>query len=279
MGHQQNQAASVMARESRSSGPETDSGGVRTIAVSSTKDIAAFFDRYASRNVLELHGGKRLLRRQLALIHRFARPRRSDRVLDLGCGTGDHLLALRAEIAQGIGIDLSPKMVETAGARARQAAPDAHHLAFRVDDAQSTSSIPSNSTDLVICIGALEHMVDKRAAIRNAYRVLRRGGRFFLLGPDPGFVWYTTIAPWLGFRTRHLSTDRFCSAVLLAALLEEAGFCEIERFSWSFVPTGDLPFLMGVLLESITAVGEWLGLDSLRGGLGVCAWRGEANAH
>jgi ubiquinone/menaquinone biosynthesis C-methylase UbiE len=276
MGHQESQAASGTPCTSRSSGP--NKGGVRPASVSSTKDIAAFFDGYATRNLLELHGSKRLLRRQLALIRKFARPRRSDRVLDLGCGAGDHLLALRADIAEGIGIDLSKKMVETARARAQQTDPDAH-LAFRVDDAQSTSGVPAESIDLVICIGTLEHMVDKRAALTNAFRVLRDGGRFFLLGPDPEFIWYTTIAPWLGFRTKYLSTDKFCSAPELVTLLGAAGFCKVEEFPWSFVPSGDLPLLTGVLLEAVAAAGKFLRVDSLRSGLGACAWKGKANAH
>jgi hypothetical protein len=59
----------------------------------------------------------------------------------------------------------------------------------------------------------------------------------------------------------------------------DSGFCQIERFSWSFVPSGDLPLPIGVLLEAVAAVGELLGVDSPRGGLGVCAWKGDDNAH
>jgi 2-polyprenyl-6-hydroxyphenyl methylase/3-demethylubiquinone-9 3-methyltransferase len=121
-------------------------------------------------------------------------------------------------------------------------------------------------------------MIDKRAALGNAYRVLRGGGRFFLLGPDPAFIWYRTIAPRLGFRTRHLSTDRFCSAAEMVDLLADIGFSPIETFSWTFVPKGDLPSFVGVLLEVIAKMGELLGVASLRGGLGVCACKGGDNA-
>ena len=263
---------------SRSSGHGTEKGRVQTIPVSSSNEISAFFDRHASHNLLELHGGKRLLQRQLALFRKFARPRRNDRVLDLGCGAGDPLLALRAEIAEGIGIDLSPKMIETARARVQRGCPGAH-LTFRVGDAQSATGVPSQSIELVICIGALEHMLDKRATLRNAYRALRGGGRFFLLSPDPAFIWYTAIAPRFGFRTKHLSTDRFCSGSEVVNLLREAGFSHLETFCWSFVPTGDLPTLLGVLLGAVAVVGGLLGIDSLRGGLGVCARKDGGNGH
>src|SRR5260370_36233870 len=36
------------------------------------------------------------------------------------------------------------------------------------------------SIDLAICIGAFEHMLDKRAVLASIYRVLKFGGRFVL---------------------------------------------------------------------------------------------------
>src|SRR5262249_57542961 len=49
-------------------------------------------------------------------------------VLDIGCGTGDLLAALRP--SEGVGVDLSPKLID----RAREKHPDLH---FFVADAES----------------------------------------------------------------------------------------------------------------------------------------------
>src|SRR5450432_1838813 len=53
-------------------------------------------------------------RRRLAEIYRFLIPP-GMRVLELGCGQGDLLASLRP--AHGVGIDLSPRMVERAQSR------------------------------------------------------------------------------------------------------------------------------------------------------------------
>lgn len=63
--------------------------------------------------------------RRLAEVYRFLAGRRR-RVLELGCGTGDLLAACQPE--EGVGIDLSPRMIE----KARERHP---MLTFHVDDA------------------------------------------------------------------------------------------------------------------------------------------------
>jgi 2-polyprenyl-6-hydroxyphenyl methylase/3-demethylubiquinone-9 3-methyltransferase len=55
-------------------------------------------------------------------VRSLARPRPTDVVLDVGCGNGDHLLALGPELDRGIGIDISPGMIELA--RAAGCCPD-----------------------------------------------------------------------------------------------------------------------------------------------------------
>jgi Methyltransferase domain len=144
-----------------------------------TTDIRSFFDQCASTGSPEQHGDpQRLLEYRLALVRSLARPRPSDVVLDLGCGNGHHLLALAPDVARGIGIDVSPSMIELARARVRSS-PWIANLTFEVDDAEELNGIADRSIDLAICIGAFEHMLDKRAVLASIYRVLKFGGRFF----------------------------------------------------------------------------------------------------
>jgi ubiquinone/menaquinone biosynthesis C-methylase UbiE len=128
----------------------------------------------------------------------------------VGCGNRHHLLALAPEVTRGIGIDVSPGMIGLARARLRDSAWKAN-LTFEVGNAEDLNAIADQSIDLAICIGAFEHMLDKRAVLASVYRVLKIGGRFFCLTPDADYVWYRTIAPMLGFGTKHLSSDRILS--------------------------------------------------------------------
>jgi len=146
-------------------------------------------------------------------------------------------------------------------------------LTFEVDDAERLQKIANRSIDLAICIGAFEHMVDKRAVLSSIYRVLKCSGRFFCLTPNADYVWYRPIAPLLGFATKHLSSDRRLTHDEFAALLGETGFGRTRSAPWKFIPRGDMPVVLASLLNVFDAMGRLARLDSLRGGLSVCAWK------
>jgi SAM-dependent methyltransferase len=247
-------------------------GRVVTTPVRALADIRAFFDDWAGRYV-EQHGrAERLLQYRLALIRKRSRLGLGDAVLDLGCGTGEHLIALAPQIRSGTGIDLSPRMVAVARQQALRAAPG-RPLRFEVDNSEALNTVASASFELVLCIGAFEHMLDKAAVLRSAQRVLAPGGRFLCLTPHGDYLWYRWLAPLLGLATRHLSTDRFLDAAELERVLREAGFNRIELGYWTFIPRGDMPSPLGALLRALDLVGRVFQLSSLRGGLWVCAFK------
>jgi ubiquinone/menaquinone biosynthesis C-methylase UbiE len=112
-------------------------------------------------------------------------------------------------------------MIALARARLRNSAWKAN-LTFEVGNAEKLNGIADQSVDLAICIGAFEHMLDKRAVLASIYRVLKIGGRFFCLTPNADYVWYRTIAPVFGFGTKHLSSDRRLTHEEFSMLLDQA---------------------------------------------------------
>lgn len=232
--------------------------GVVTTPSCDTTDIRSFFDECALAGSGEQHGhAERLLEYRLGLVRNLARPRPTDVVLDLGCGIGHHLLALEPEIARGIGIDVSPRMVELARARLRSS-PRRIKLTFEVDNAEELRGIADQSINLAICIGAAEHMLDKRAVLASIHRVLKLGGRFFCLTLNADYIWYRTIAPLLGCATKHLSSDRMLTRDEFSALLEEAGFGRNRFATWTFIPKGDMSAALALPLAVLDAVGRLL---------------------
>jgi 2-polyprenyl-6-hydroxyphenyl methylase/3-demethylubiquinone-9 3-methyltransferase len=163
-------------------------------------------------------------------------------------------------------------MIELACARLRSS-PGKANLRFEVDNAEELKGIADQSVDLAICIGAFEHMLDKRAVLGSIYRVLKFGGRFFCLAPDADYVWYRTMAPLMGFATKHLSSDRMLTHDEFSVLLDQAGFRRVRSAPWTFIPRGDVPVLVALLLAALDALGRHARLDSLRGGLALCAWK------
>jgi ubiquinone/menaquinone biosynthesis C-methylase UbiE len=109
-------------------------------------------------------------------------------LLDIACGTGNQLIANRtlAPHARLIGIDGSLGML-------RQAQRKAADIAWVHGD---SAALPfaTGSFDFVSCQYAFHHFRDKAKMVHEAFRVLRRGGRFVLynLSPHdmPDFIYY-----------------------------------------------------------------------------------------
>jgi ubiquinone/menaquinone biosynthesis C-methylase UbiE len=96
----------------------------------------------------------------------------SDRLLDVGCGTG---AASRAAAERGvsvIGIDLSPKMIDEAVTLAR----GLDGVEFRVADVEHLP-FPEGTFSAVLCSNSFHHYPDPATAVAEMVGVLKRDGR------------------------------------------------------------------------------------------------------
>jgi SAM-dependent methyltransferase len=151
----------------------------------------------------------------------------SDRILDLGCGTGIVARKLRERLggaARITGLDASAEMI----AKAQSLAPD---LTWREGNAMKLPFADA-SFELVVCQQALQFVPDRAAALREIRRVLVPGGRLVAATwrarhELPLFEALGAIAE------RHLGTPnekRFSLGddVALRTLLADAGFSGIR---------------------------------------------------
>jgi SAM-dependent methyltransferase len=238
---------------------------LKTRTILNRGELVAHFDRSAAAYE-EAHGdARRLLDYRLALIRERCYGR-SGVLLEIGCGTAIHLAALAPSFSHLIGTDISPRMI--ASARTKLQASLYHdRLELRVDPAEELGTIEDSSVDVVLCVGALEHMLDRAQVVRQVARVLRDGGQFVLLTPHGGYCWYALLAPILGIATRHLSTERFLKRREAIALMQSAGLQVSSLDYWTFIPKGDMPSWTGVVLEFLDGLGRVCRLGALRGGL------------
>ncbi len=125
---------------------------------------------YFDRSVAAYH--RRLL--DQAAIHT------DDRVLDVGCGTGQTTrdAARAASAGSALGVDLSSRMLEHA--RRRAAEEDLTNATFAQADAQVHAFEPA-SFDLAISRTSAMFFGDHVAAFRNIGRAIRPDGRMLLL--------------------------------------------------------------------------------------------------
>ena len=174
--------------------------------------------------------------------------RPGDRVIDVGCGTGDLSLACaRAGAAAVLGVDFARPMLPLALRKAR--ARGAPHVDFAVADALRLP-LADASVD-VWCAGfVVRNIPDLNAALHEAHRVLRPGGRIGVLDIPrveggvlaPLTRWHLArVVPLLGraisghrdaYRYLPVSAERFLSVEEFSARLAAAGFevQQVRRF-------------------------------------------------
>jgi arsenite methyltransferase len=156
----------------------------------------------------------------------LARIEEGETVLDLGSGPGRDLLA--ASVAAGpsgrvIGVDLVPEMIERATASASVAG--ATNVSVVQGDLEALP-IPSGSIDAVISNCVINLVPDKRAALAEAFRVLRPGGRFAVLDiafkEEPPASLREDSASWAGCVAGAMVEGEYVQA------LKEIGFSDVR---------------------------------------------------
>jgi SAM-dependent methyltransferase len=161
----------------------------------------------------------------------LAEVRPDERVLDLGCGAGRFVAALRDAGAEPVGVELA----EAALDRARANVPGAD---LRLAEPDGSLPLEHASVDLVWCSEVLEHVADTEHVLLEMRRVLRTGGRALIPVPFHGRAKAALIG-LLAF-DRHFDPAgqhlRFYSRSSLARTLERAGFEDVRVRPWGGPP-------------------------------------------
>jgi demethylmenaquinone methyltransferase/2-methoxy-6-polyprenyl-1,4-benzoquinol methylase len=158
-----------------------------------------------------------------------------DRVVDLGCGTGDLCRVLGRAGLRAVGVDMAAGML----ARAHTSAP-----LVRADALQLP--LAGASVDGAISGFALRNVVDIAACFREAARVIRPGGRAVFLEvsepPNPivrlgHSLYFRRVVPMVGgllsdrtaYRYLPASTAYLPPPAELLSLMADAGFLRCRR--------------------------------------------------
>jgi len=147
-------------------------------------------------------------------------------VLDLGSGGGiDCFMAAKkvGETGHVIGVDMTPEMLEKA--RANQAKMGFKNVEFRLGEIEHLP-VADNTVDIIISNCVVNLSPDKLQVFREAFRVLKSGGRLALSdivtdGPLPQVV-KDSLSAWAGCVAGALDVKEYL------ATLEGAGFTNIE---------------------------------------------------
>jgi len=152
--------------------------------------------------------------------------KKGETVLDLGSGAGfDCFLAANKVGPAGkvIGVDMTAEMVEKANGNARKG----HYanVEFRFGEIESLP-VEDNSVDVVISNCVINLVPDKSAAFKEAYRVLKRGGRLMvsdvvLLRPLPESI-QNSVEAYIGCLSGAMMKDDYLKVI------SKAGFKNVK---------------------------------------------------
>ena len=175
--------------------------------------------------------------------------RPEQRVLEIGCGTGEYTRPLaRGTVAAVVCVDVTPGLVahtrEGAPRNVRAAAADVEALPFR-----------SAAFDAVVGNAVLHHLRLERA-VPELLRVLRPGGRFCfaepnLLNPQ---VFLERTVPWIGRRLDNSPGETAFVRWRLRTALGRFGLVDVRVRPFDFL----YPLTPTRLIGPVERLGRWL---------------------
>ena len=174
---------------------------------------------------------------------RRVKPRGEEQILDMAGGTGDIAFRLADRGAAVTVADINPAMLDVGMKRAQERGIDG--LVWTEANAE-TLTFPDKFFDAYTIAFGIRNVTDIPKALREAHRVLRRGGRFFCLEFStttwPGFreaydAYSHRLVPRLGqvlaqdadsYRYLIESIRRFPDMPAFEALIRDAGFVQTK---------------------------------------------------
>jgi SAM-dependent methyltransferase len=161
----------------------------------------------------------------------FISPKPGDRILDVGCFTGELIHVLAERGADVYGLELQAEAVAIANGR----------LPGRVYQADVFGTrFPAGPYDIVTMMGVIEHVTEPAAFLKRANELLKPGGELFLQTPDASSV----VAKVTGTHWPPLAPVEHIhlfSRTALRHLLKHAGFsrmrfrCHVKRLPVAYV--------------------------------------------
>jgi len=145
------------------------------------------------------------------------------RVLEIGCGIGNLLAALKP--SHGVGIDISPAMIE----EARQRHPDLDFHLADVEDSAALDALEGQFDYIVVSdtIGSLEDCV---LALQNMHRFCHRGTRLVIAYYSHAWEPFLKLAQWIGQKMPQEEMN-YLTTEDIAGLMGLADF-EVIRREW-----------------------------------------------
>ncbi len=151
------------------------------------------------------------------IVKRLLNKEKTSKILDAGCGSGFMLSQLENHYDVGFGIDMSPEAIEFGKqfTKAKLEVGNAEKLNFK-----------DSEFDCIVSTDAFEHIPDDKAAMEEAYRVLKEKACLIIYTPSEDGLFSTT--KWVDLyhqsEKSYLLDQRYYTIESLSSLAKNAGF-------------------------------------------------------
>lgn len=143
-------------------------------------------------------------------------------LLDVGCGTGNYTVALEKTLGCACwGIEPSEQMLAKAKERTQRAQ-------FKIGKAEALD-YPDESFDLVFSVDVIHHVVDRAAHYREAYRILKPGGKICTVTDSEDIIRRRVPLTSYFPESAEVELQRYPKMADLKAMMTDAGFTDLQE--------------------------------------------------
>ena len=217
----------------------------KTQIARSSRDVIDFYDNYAvswdlrfadKKSTAEFH------RIRFGSFIKVANLKKSDRLVELGVGTGNYLDMIMPFVKEIICIDGSKKMLDILSAKYRGFS----NIRILQMDLENPLKNITFEADIVYCFGLVEHIINFESFITNCKKMLKNNGMIIFITPNGRSPWYKGLRK-LCRAGSHCTSDKCYTKEQLDGLMIKYGFYPLASVYWGYFPAGISDFWFKVL--------------------------------
>jgi len=232
--------------------------------------VRAYYEHFDEWRRLESPTGRFEFFRTMSTLDRYLKP--EGRILDLGGGPGRYAIELARKGHRVSLVDLSPRQLEVARQKIRDADISGNIESVLEADARDLCAFPAEAFDAVLALGPFYHLVaheDRVRAVREIARVLKPRGTVFA-------TFIPRLAGLRGLIPRAGDTPDQVSVETVARVLEQGGFHNpsASGFQEGFYPSAEE--VAALFRDAGLLCRQVLSIRGLADGVEEALWRVQA---